>query len=81
MTADAGSARRPPRRRYRPVIGPRLKPLLWVVFGLFALLAVNSFYLSGVRVAEAATGETYQNWFYISMFLLHLAVGRCSCCR
>ncbi|MDE2851855.1 MAG: tetratricopeptide repeat protein [Acidobacteriota bacterium] len=75
MTADAGSARRPPRRRYRPVIGPRLKPLLWVVFGLFALLAVNSFYLSGVRVAEAATGETYQNWFYISMFLLHLAVG------
>ena len=75
MTADAGSAQRPPRRRYRPVIGPRLKPLLWVVFGLFALLAVNSFYLSGVRVAEAATGETYQNWFYISMFLLHLAVG------
>ncbi|MDE2921624.1 MAG: tetratricopeptide repeat protein [Acidobacteriota bacterium] len=75
MTADASSARRPPRRRYRPVIGPRLKPLLWVVFGLFALLAVNSFYLSGVRVAEAATGETYQNWFYISMFLLHLAVG------
>jgi len=75
VTADAGSAQRPARRRYRPVIGPRLKPLLWVVFGLFALLAVNSFYLSGVRVAEAATGETYQNWFYISMFLLHLAVG------
>ena len=75
MTEDAGSARRRPRRRYRPAVGPRLKPLLWVVFGLFALLAVNSFYLSGVRVAEAATGETYQNWFYISMFLLHLAVG------
>jgi len=46
-----------------------------VVFGLFGLLAVNSFYLSSVRVAEAATGETYQNWFYISMFLLHLLVG------
>ena len=75
MTTDAGGGKRPARRRYRPAIGPRLKPLLWVVFGLFALLAVNSFYLSGVRVAEAATGETYQNWFYISMFLLHLAVG------
>ena len=75
MTTSAGSGKRPARRRYRPAIGPRLKPLLWVVFGLFALLAVNSFYLSGVRVAEAATGETYQNWFYISMFLLHLAVG------
>lgn len=75
MTTDAGGGKRPVRRRYRPAIGPRLKPLLWVVFGLFALLAVNSFYLSGVRVAEAVTGETYQNWFYISMFLLHLAVG------
>ena len=75
MTASAGGVKPPARRRYRPAIGPRLKPLLWVVFGLFALLAVNSFYLSGVRVAEAATGATYQNWFYISMFLLHLAVG------
>ncbi|MCE2559272.1 MAG: tetratricopeptide repeat protein [Acidobacteria bacterium] len=75
MTTGAGGGKRPARRRYRPAIGPRLKPLLWVVFGLFALLAVNSFYLSGVRVAEAATGQTYQNWFYISMFLLHLAVG------
>ena len=75
MTTGTGGAKRPARRRYRPAIGPRLKPLLWVVFGLFALLAVNSFYLSGVRVAEAATGATYQNWFYISMFLLHLAVG------
>ena len=75
MTTSAGGGKQPARRRYRPAIGPRLKPLLWVVFGLFALLAVNSFYLSGVRVAEAATGATYQNWFYISMFLLHLAVG------
>ena len=75
MTASAGGVKPPARRRYRPAIGPRLKPLLWVVFALFALLAVNSFYLSGVRVAEAATGATYQNWFYISMFLLHLAVG------
>ena len=75
MTASVGGVKPPARRRYRPAIGPRLKPLLWVVFGLFALLAVNSFYLSGVRVAEAATGATYQNWFYISMFLLHLAVG------
>ena len=75
MTKSAGGGKPPARRRYRPAIGPRLKPLLWVVFGLFALLAVNSFYLSGVRVAEAATGATYQNWFYISMFLLHLAVG------
>lgn len=75
VTAGAGGGKGPTRRRYRPAIGPRLKPLLWVVFGLFALLAVNSLYLAGVRIAEAVTGETYQNWFYISMFMLHLAVG------
>ena len=30
------------RRRYVPAVGPRLRKLLAVVFGLFALLAVNS---------------------------------------
>ena len=29
----------PPRRRYVPAVGPRLAKLLFVVFGLFALLA------------------------------------------
>ena len=35
---------------YVPVVGPRLKRLLAVVFGLFALLVVNSVYLSAVSV-------------------------------
>ena len=63
------------RRRYVPAVGPRLRKLLNVVFGLFALLAVNSLYLVGVRVLEAVTGRTYQNWFYIGMFLFHLVLG------
>ena len=63
------------RRKYVPAVGPRLKKLLAVVFGLFALLAVNSSYLIGVTVLESATGETYQNWFYLVMFLFHLALG------
>lgn len=70
-----GSAAPERRRRYVPVVGPRLKWLLFVVFGLFALLATNSLYLVSVRGLEAATGRTYQNWFYLVMFLVHLVLG------
>ena len=63
------------KRRYVPAVGPRLKKLLFVVFGLFALLVVNSLYLVSVTAAESATGEVYQDWFYLSMFLLHLVLG------
>jgi tetratricopeptide (TPR) repeat protein len=74
-STPSSAAARPARRRYVPAVGPRLKKLLHVVFGLFALLAVNSLYLVSVRVLEAATGNTYQNWFYIGMFLFHLVLG------
>ena len=67
---------RPRRRpRYRKAVGPKLKVWLAVVFGLFALLAVNSTYLGGVTLLEFATGRTYQNWFYMNMFLVHLLLG------
>ncbi|REK00484.1 MAG: hypothetical protein DWQ36_22905 [Acidobacteria bacterium] len=65
----------PPRRKRREAVGPRLKPVLAVVFGLFALLSVNAVYLLGVRLLEAASGATYQNWFYLFMFLGHLVLG------
>ncbi|MEM9593862.1 MAG: multiheme c-type cytochrome [Acidobacteriota bacterium] len=64
-----------PKRRYRDAIGPRLQKVLFVVFGLFALIAINSTYLVGVSILEAATGKTYQNWFYMNMFLVHLVLG------
>jgi tetratricopeptide (TPR) repeat protein len=57
--------------RYVPVVGPRLKKLLAVVFALFALLVVNSVYLLSITIA----GVQYQNLFYLMMFLLHLALG------
>lgn len=63
------------KRRYVPVVGPRLKKLLAVVFGLFALIAVNSSYLVGVSLLEWARGQTYQNWFYLIMFVVHLVLG------
>lgn len=65
----------PQRRKYIPAIGPRLKKVLFVVFGLFAVLAINSVYLIGVTIMEAVTGQTYQNWFYMNMFLVHLILG------
>jgi len=65
----------PPKRRYREAVGPRLKKVLLVVFGLFALLSINAVYLGGVTLLEWATGHTYQNWFYLNMFLVHLVLG------
>ncbi len=64
-----------PRRRPVPVVGPRLKKLLLFVFGLFALLAINAFYLGGVTFLEWRSGETFQGYFYQLMFLGHLVLG------
>ena len=61
--------------QYKPVIGPRLRPLLLFVFALFGLLAINSLYLTGVTLAEWLSGDLYQEYFYQLMFLLHLILG------
>jgi len=45
------------------------------VFGLFALLAVNSVYLSAVTFLEWRTGESLQGGFYLWNFLGHLVLG------
>ena len=58
-----------------PVVGPKLKRVLALVLALFALLVVNSVYLVGVTITEWATGKTYQDWFYLIMFLVHLGLG------
>ena len=62
-------------RAYIPAVGPRLRRLLYVVFGLFALLAVNSVYLVGITFREWLSGQTFQNYFYQYMFLAHLVLG------
>ncbi len=65
----------PPRKRYVPAVGPKLKKLLAIVFGLFALLCVNSVYLVTITGMEWATGEVFQNYFYQWMFIVHLGLG------
>jgi tetratricopeptide (TPR) repeat protein len=68
---SSGSTRRP----LPPALSPALRRLLAFVLILFGLLAVDSLYLVSVTVAEAADGATYQNYFYLVMFLGHLALG------
>lgn len=65
----------PPRRKYVRAVGPKLRVLLYVIFGLVALLGANSAYLLSITVLEAATGYLYQNYFYQMMFLGHLVLG------
>jgi len=74
-TPAAPNTETPKPRVYREAVGPRLKKLLVAVFGLFALLSINAFYLGGVTLLEWATGRTYQNWFYLNMFIVHLVLG------
>jgi tetratricopeptide (TPR) repeat protein len=56
-------------------VGPRLRRLLYLVLGLFALLTVNAAYLGTITLSEWLSGETYQDYFYQYMFLLHLVLG------
>jgi tetratricopeptide (TPR) repeat protein len=48
---------------------------LGLVFALFAILSVNSVYLLSITLLEWISGLTYQNWFYIGMFALHIVLG------
>ena len=63
------------RPRYIRTVGPRLRILLYVVFGLVAVLGANSLYLASITFLEWFQGATLQNYFYQVMFLAHLALG------
>ncbi|HWL95327.1 MAG TPA: tetratricopeptide repeat protein [Phycisphaerae bacterium] len=65
----------PKRKKYVPAVGPRLKVLLTLIFGMTALIGVNSVYLGSVTLVEWLTGHTYQDYFYQYMFLGHLVLG------
>src|SRR5690242_1285817 len=68
----------PAKKRYMRAVGPKLRVLLLFIFGMVAVLAANSVYLSAITFLEwlkADSNETYQNWFYMVMFGTHLALG------
>jgi tetratricopeptide (TPR) repeat protein len=62
-------------RAYTPAIGPRLRPLLWVILISFAVLGANGFYLASVTAMTWYLGTTQQTFFYMLMVLLHLLLG------
>ena len=68
-SADSGT------KTDKPVMNARLGRLLGVVFLLFSLLVVNSVYLSAITFLEQTSNKIYQDYFYLLMFLVHLALG------
>ena len=65
----------PKLKKYVRAVGPRLRLVLYVVFGLVALLGANSAYLASITFLEWIKGLTYENYFYQCMFLAHLVLG------
>lgn len=61
--------------KYVRSITPRLRVILFIVFGLFGLLAANGLYLSSITFAQWWWQEVYENHFYQMMFLVHLVLG------
>src|SRR5438552_9368397 len=74
MPPDSGPSP-PPRRKYVPAVGPRLKLVFYFISGLVAVLGANSAYLAAITFVEWKRGQTYQNYFYQYMFLAHLLLG------
>jgi hypothetical protein len=62
-------------REYTPAVGPRLRPLLWVILVGFALLSANGIYLASVTAMSWWRGSNQQTVFYLLMFALHVVVG------
>lgn len=65
----------PQKQKYVRAVGPRLRVLLYVVFGLVALLVANSLFLFSITALEWVTKATYQDQFYLWMFILHIVLG------
>ena len=60
---------------YVRAVSPQLRKVLLVVWALVMVLGANSAYLASITFAEWVTGRTYQNYFYLWMFIGHLARG------
>ena len=78
MSTDDVPETAPAQKKYVRAVGPRLRLLLFFIFGLVAVLGANSVYLASITFLEwlrRADGVSYQNYFYQFMFLAHLVLG------
>ena len=78
MSTESDSPVQPQRKKYVRAVGPKLRWVLYFIFGLFAILSANSVYLGAITFLEWLKGDpdtTYQNYFYMVMFGAHLVLG------
>jgi len=78
MSTDGTPQPSAARVKYVRAVGPRLRILLYVIFGLVAVLGANSVYLASITFlswVKRGSGQTFENYFYMYMFLAHLALG------
>ena len=85
MSAESADSKfahllKPTEKGYVRAVGPRLRILLFLVFALVAMIGANSIYLGGITLFEWASQQrgaavSYQNHFYLSMFMVHLVLG------
>lgn len=73
-TPGAPSTTRVPYKVVKAV-GPRLRKLLYVVLALLGLLFANSAYLGTIRLVGWINDQSYENWFYLWMILVHIGLG------
>jgi tetratricopeptide (TPR) repeat protein len=62
-------------KRSKLAVGPKLRLLLNLVFFAFALLMINSIYLTIITFSEWLLEKSLQDQVYLNMFLLHLVLG------
>lgn len=63
------------KRVYLPAVTPGLKKLLIVIAVGLSILGANSVYLAAITFLGYWKGTSYENHFYMWMFLLHLVIG------
>src|SRR6516165_4532747 len=62
-------------RRYEPAVGPRLRLVLFGIFAGVAILGATGIYLFAISTLESLQGQVLQNFFSLSMVLVHVLVG------
>ena len=75
MTSQVRPMRDRQGRAYTPAVGPRLRPLLWIILIGFAVLGANGFYLASVTALTWYLGTTQQTFFYMLMVAPAPAAG------
>jgi hypothetical protein len=76
MSQDViAAASLPPRPKLRKSVGPRLRVVLWILFGLVAAIVPNSLFMGGITFLNWRTGTSYEDSFYLWNYFVHIVLG------